>query len=180
VSDAETLVIGHSRLEKGNRAVCRLVGLDLGEGDAGMVVNTDVDEIPAGAAAPVWTTRIAGEAVADPLETPELFDVDVNDLAWTLALIAAFRLGGLQIPYPIQAQAAQNAADGGRRHLDLGRDCLPVWRCRRKASIAVHVVGRVWLGDEWGLEERSRNPSAPSARNRLTHLATVFGVVLNW
>src|ERR1700754_4541400 len=55
---------------------------------------------------------------------------------------------------------------------------LPVWRCRRKASMAVHVAGGVWLGDEWGLEERSRNPSTPSARNRLTHLATVFGVVL--
>ena len=25
-----------------------------------------------------------------------------------------------------------------------------------------------------------RKPAAPSARNRATHLATVFGVVLNW
>ena len=53
--DAEAFVIGHSRLEKGNRAVRRLVGLDLGEGDAGMVVNADVDELPAGAAALVLT-----------------------------------------------------------------------------------------------------------------------------
>ena len=58
--------------------------------------------------------------------------------------------------------------------------CLPVWRRRRNVSMAVHVAGGVWLGDEWGLEERSCNPSTPSARNRLTHLATVFGVVLNW
>jgi hypothetical protein len=58
--------------------------------------------------------------------------------------------------------------------------CLPVWRCRRNVAMAVHVAGRVWLGDEWGLEERSRKPSTPSARKRLTHLATVFGVVLNW
>ena len=50
----------------------------------------------------------------------------------------------------------------------------------RHAPMAVHVAGGVWLGDEWGLEERSRNPSTPSARNRLTHLATVFRVVLNW
>src|SRR6185437_10413222 len=56
----------------------------------------------------------------------------------------------------------------------------PVWRCRRDASMAVHVASGVWLGDERGLEERSRNPSTPSSRNRLTHLATVFGVVLNW
>src|SRR5437762_1249188 len=57
--------------------------------------------------------------------------------------------------------------------------CLPVWRCRRKTSTAAHVAGGVWLGNERGLEERSRNPSTPSARNRSTHLATVFAVVLN-
>ena len=44
--DAEAFVIGHSCLEKGNSAVRRLVGLDLGEGDAGMVVDADVDETP--------------------------------------------------------------------------------------------------------------------------------------
>src|SRR6185437_270898 len=58
--------------------------------------------------------------------------------------------------------------------------CWPVWRCRRNVSITAHVAGAVWLGDERGLEERSRNPSTPSARKRLTHLATVLGVVLNW
>lgn len=47
-----------------------------------MVVNADVDEIPASAAALVRSTRIAGNAVSDTLEMPELFDVDVNDLAW--------------------------------------------------------------------------------------------------
>src|SRR5712672_1794720 len=58
--------------------------------------------------------------------------------------------------------------------------CLPVWRWRRKTSTTAHVVGAVWLGNERGLEERSRKPSTPSARNRSTHLATVFAVVLNW
>jgi hypothetical protein len=58
--------------------------------------------------------------------------------------------------------------------------CLPVWRCRRNASITEYVAGAVWLGKEWGREERSRNPSTPSARKRLTHLATVLAVVLKW
>src|SRR4029077_10240196 len=57
--DAETFVIGHRRLEKGNGAVRRLVGLDLGEGDAGVVVNADVDKLPAGAAALVRSSPIA-------------------------------------------------------------------------------------------------------------------------
>ncbi|MFZ5713171.1 MAG: hypothetical protein ACOY3N_10075 [Bradyrhizobium sp.] len=26
--------------------------------------------------------------------------------------------------------------------------CFLVWRCRRKASMAMHVAGGVWLGDE--------------------------------
>jgi hypothetical protein len=66
-----------------------------------MVVNADVDEIPASAAALVRTRPIAGDAVADTLKTPELFDVDVNDLAGALALIAALRLSGLQIAHPV-------------------------------------------------------------------------------
>jgi hypothetical protein len=39
--------------------------------------------------------------MADTLETPELFDVDVNDLARVLALIAALRLGRLQVAHPV-------------------------------------------------------------------------------
>jgi hypothetical protein len=57
--------------------------------------------------------------------------------------------------------------------------CLPVYRRRRKASTAEQAAGAVWLGEESGLEERSRKPSTPSARKRLTHLATVFAVVWN-
>src|SRR5580698_9045904 len=42
-----------------------------------------------------------------------------------------------------------------------------------------HVASGVWPGDEWGRDGRSCKPAAPSARNRATHLATVFGVVWN-
>jgi hypothetical protein len=45
--------------------------------------------------------------------------------------------------------------------------CLPVWRCGRNVSTAAHVAGGIWLGNERGLEDRSRNPSTPSARSRL-------------
>ena len=57
--------------------------------------------------------------------------------------------------------------------------CLPVWRCRRKTSTVAHMAGVAWLGDECGLDERSRKPSTPSASNRSIHLETVFGVVWN-
>src|SRR5262245_13041945 len=57
---------------------------------------------------------------------------------------------------------------------------LWVWRSRRKASTGSAEASGVWLGDEWGREDRSRKPSTPSARKRVTHLSTVFQLVLNW
>src|SRR6185437_1518583 len=92
---------------------------------------------------------------------------------------SADRLGRLERRQPVEAEALKNAADGRRRTPTSAAICLPVWRCRRKASTAAHTPGVVWLGDECGLDERSRNPSTPSASNRSIHLPTVFGVVLN-
>jgi hypothetical protein len=57
--------------------------------------------------------------------------------------------------------------------------CAPVWRCRRKASTLVQAASPVWLGDEWGRDERSCKPATPPRRKRATHLATVFDVVWN-
>ncbi len=113
-----------------------------------MIVNTDVDELPADAAAVALTGVIAGDAVADLVEAAELFDVDVDHLARRLALITAHRLGRLQVAHPVQSQAAQDAAYGGRRHPTSAAMCLPVWRCRRNVSMTVHVAGAVWLGSE--------------------------------
>src|SRR5438067_5941392 len=99
--DAEAFVISHGRLEEGSGAVDLLVRLDLGEGDAGVIVNADVDELPADAAAVALAGAIAGDAVADPVETTELFDIDVDHLAGRGALIAARRLGRLQVADPV-------------------------------------------------------------------------------
>ena len=66
-------------MQEGDGALLALVGQDLGEGDARGVVEADVDELPAGAAAPAGA--LAGDAVADPLEAAELLDVDVDQLA---------------------------------------------------------------------------------------------------
>ena len=41
-------------------------------------------------------SAIAGDAMADLVELAELFDVDVDQLAGLLALIASHRLGRLQ------------------------------------------------------------------------------------
>ena len=63
--DAEAFVVSHGRLEEWNGTIGLLVGLDLGESDAGVIVDADVDELPADAAALVRTTPVTANAVTD-------------------------------------------------------------------------------------------------------------------
>ena len=84
----------------------------------------DVDELPADAAAVALAGAVAGDAVADLIELAELFDVDVDQLARPLALVSAGRLGRLEGAQLVEAQALEDAADGGRRDADFGGDRL--------------------------------------------------------
>ena len=58
---------------------------------------------------------VAGNAVADLVEAAELLDVDVDELAGVLALVAPHRLGGLEVPEAAQAGAFEDAADRSGR-----------------------------------------------------------------
>lgn len=68
--DAKALRTGDGRLEEGNGAVGRVIGLDLGEGDAAVIVNADMDELPADTAAIALASAVAGDTMANMLETP--------------------------------------------------------------------------------------------------------------
>ena len=97
---AQARIVGEGSLEEGNGASPFLVLHDLAKGDPGSIVDTDMDVFPAWPLAArtlvALSMSIAGDAMADPIELTELFDVDVNQLTWALALIAADRLGRLQ------------------------------------------------------------------------------------
>lgn len=80
---AETLAIGDGCLEEGYSAPRLLAGLDLAEGDARCIVDADMDELPArtatpGAAPGALACAVTGDAMANPLEAAELFDVNVD------------------------------------------------------------------------------------------------------
>ena len=143
-----------------------------------MVVDRQVHIFPAPAGLAL-ADPAAGDPVTDPIELAELLDVDVDDLAGRGAFIAADRLGRLESGKPIEAQPFEDAADGGRRNPDFRGDLLAGVVLPRKASTLSQAAGPVWLGDERGRDERSCKPATPSARNRATHLATVFGVAWN-
>ena len=57
-------------------------------------------------------------------EAAQFLDIDVDDLAGGVTLIAARRLGGLQIAPAVEAVAEQDPSDGGRGNADFGGDAV--------------------------------------------------------
>ena len=91
-SDAEASVVGVSGEQEGNGAFLLLIWKDIGPSDAGMVINGDVNEVPADALAAAMAAATAGDAMADRIETPELFDVEMDDITGRGALVSWARL----------------------------------------------------------------------------------------
>ncbi len=124
----EARIVGDGRLEEGDSTSLFLVLHDLTEGNAGSVVDADMHVLPARPLATgaqvALAGSIAGDAMADPTELAELFDVDVNQLTRMFALIAAHRFSRFQITHPVQSQPPQDPADSRRRHTDLGSNML--------------------------------------------------------
>src|SRR3954453_2683147 len=122
--DAKVRVVGDRGLEEGDRALLFLVREDLREGHAGGVVDADVDELPSDAPALALTGSIAGDAMANAVEAAELFDIDVDQFAGMLTLVAANRHGGFKRLDAVEAEAPEDAADRSRRDADRGCDLL--------------------------------------------------------
>jgi hypothetical protein len=96
--DAEACVIGDSGLEEGNGAASAFGLHDPAEGDAGGVVEGNMDELPTDAAVVALAGPVTGDAMTDLLELAELFDVDVDQLTRPVALVPSWRFDRFQGP----------------------------------------------------------------------------------
>ena len=98
--DAEAAIVCDGRLQVLDSWLLLFACLDLTEGHPRVVVDSDVDVLPARRRAVValvgLSAPIAGDAVAYGIETAELLDIDVDDLTGRCALIARPRLGWLK------------------------------------------------------------------------------------
>src|SRR4051794_21279562 len=105
--------------------------------------------------------------MADAVEAAELFDIDVDQFAGMLALVAANRRGGFERLDAVEAEAPEDAADRGRRDADRGCDVLarPGWAargfdgrargCGRRPVRAMRRGGAIVQAfDAFGLEAR--------------------------
>jgi len=78
------------------------------------VVDRRVDPVGADASG-AFLLSVAGDEMPHLAEAGRLLDVDVDQLAWCLALVALDRRLGLQISQPAQAQAVRGPGQGGKR-----------------------------------------------------------------
>ena len=98
----------------------------------------------ASGAAVALTATIARDPLTYPIDFAELFDIDMDELAWTVTLIAAHRLEGLQGREPVQPQALQDPADRCRcPHwaANVARESSLAWRDEKEEYPAGLVVG---------------------------------------
>ena len=62
--------------------------------------------------------------MTDAFEAAEFLDVDVDQFAGMLPLVAPHGLGGFKRLKAVETEAFEDAADGCRRDIDLGSDML--------------------------------------------------------
>lgn len=88
--DAELLEEGERGVEEGDGTVSSFVREELSEGEAGVIVDGDVEELPAGPAR-VVVLAITSDAMAGARDARELFDVEMDEIAGMFTLVAADR-----------------------------------------------------------------------------------------
>jgi hypothetical protein len=109
-ANAQGGVISQGSVKKSNCRGAGEVGQDLGEDDAGVIVDGDVEIFPPTmmlpAPAPVGTD-------GDFCKTAQMFDIEMEQIAGSGVLVANHGHSELQVADAIQTQSAKDAADGG-------------------------------------------------------------------
>jgi hypothetical protein len=89
--------------------VLGFIGHDPGKGNARSIIDGDVDVFPSSAFDQI--ASVAGNAVTWALNAGELFDVEVDELAWVSALVAPCRGRRIEQSQAMELVATQDARD---------------------------------------------------------------------
>ena len=177
---------GHGPAQHGDRGGGGLIVVDLGVGDAGVVIDGGVHERSADLRA--GCRRACRCAVAVALSaaevTPaaavgdvaELLHIDVQQCAGMIVFVAADRLTGrpVEVGEPIQAAADQHRVHRRGRHTQPGADLhRPEPFAPSQVHDRPHERLRGPAGDRCGREDRSAIPAGPTCRYRLAQRAAV-------
>jgi len=89
-----------------------------------MVVDGDVSKLPAGGLATAMAGATAGDAMADAVEAAEFLDIEMDDLAGLVALVAWARVLLFEAGEQTEATPPEYARDAGLGDGELGSDVL--------------------------------------------------------
>src|SRR5439155_22223766 len=167
-------VEGEDALEEGGHGCCFLVGVDLGVGEPGVVVDECVHEVvayPRLSPHPLTGAlrAVTGDAVARSQETGIAAGVHVQQIAWARPLIAIGRLP-LRSRRPREPEATQHLPD--RRVREAGRAGD---QARPPARLAAAVADRAFAsarqppwtacGPARAIKQTDKSNSLPRARS---------------
>jgi hypothetical protein len=176
VRDVAGAIVGHDGLgmdsavlEPGDRAskeACRgwrsFVGQDLSVGQPRGVIDGDMDELPTDASDSGGS--VAVDAMSDTADTPQLLDIDVDQLAGTISLISDHGRLGLEALEPREAAASQDTGDRGGTQAHSGCD---LWARLASAAQSQHLLDTVGMS----LPRHSVRPGAAIEQGRLASLS---------
>jgi len=108
--DAETSVISNGGAQKGYGGGGAFVGMQLTESNAGMVIDGDVQHLPADTAG--FIARIAGKAMARLGDTGQFLGVEMQQVSRMRVFVANDGHGGFEIAHAAELLTAQDTADG--------------------------------------------------------------------
>src|SRR5436190_3954487 len=171
--DSVAAVEGDGTAKEADRCRRFLVAEDLGVGEATVVVDRDVDVLPAFLALIAPVVAAAGDSVTGPVDPTQLLDVDVEELAGACALVAP-RLLEAESPQPTQPRPGQDPGDRRQRHRERFRDLsgreaqLPQRDDRRDPLLGGAVGDSPWRR---GTITQSSFPFEPVATDPLARAA---------
>ena len=113
--EAEARVEGSCHVEEEHGRLVVLVGQDGSEADASVVVDGDVHVLVAGAGG--LARVIAMDAMARLDDAGQPLDIEVDETAWALVLVAHHRRGRIERLEPVHPIAAKDAAHRGTAYV---------------------------------------------------------------
>jgi hypothetical protein len=133
-----------------------LIRHNTSKGETGSIINGDMDIFPSSAFDQI--PPVAGDAVTEALDAGELFDVEMDELAWPLTFIAACGCRGIDQGQTMQAMTTKQTRDSRLGQSALASD-LEAWQTQ-PAQTQDH--GDLRLGRLFWTAKRSRGAIAQS------------------
>ena len=149
------LVPGYSGLQKSDGACLAFTLRNLTEGETGVVINKDVDELPTDPPGITQTVPIPCDTMPHTIELAQFFDVDMDHLAGPVALISDHRFGRLKVSPTVQPMAHQYAPHGRPGETRMSAMRSQVRFCLRSDTTCASDMAGVRAGLASGREERS-------------------------